>query len=406
MTNPDELTAAPTKPLAAGVFQPEIGSFRLCLAAEGKSGKTVRMYTEAVQWFAAAHLIPATSWTRWEQVSGRDIQRWMVWLLGRYSDSYASNQYRALQQFFKWWAGEEGLPDPMARLRPPRVTEKFIPVFTSGELSKLEKACAGRSFAQRRDLAVIAVFRATGVRLSELAGIVYDPEDAQRSDVDLWQREITVRGKGGKARIVRISHQTAVTLDRYIRVRARHAQAYRPQLWLGVNNRGPVDSERHLPDDCPPWPPERGGRSSAPVPSSLQPHLVPGRRRGRPDGTERVDLPADAAPLRRQRPRRTSPPQLRPHHGPHHLKPETALPQLLLRSPGGRGTPPCGTSRAVVPAATRADSDAGSRRGTDGLTVPGGAVIKTGQTRADTRSHDPMRAGPPSLLSPVAGRSG
>jgi hypothetical protein len=31
------------KPRAAGVFQPEIGSFRLCLAAEGKSGKTVRM---------------------------------------------------------------------------------------------------------------------------------------------------------------------------------------------------------------------------------------------------------------------------------------------------------------------------------------------------------------------------
>ena len=128
----------------------------------------------------------------------------------------------------------------MARLRPPRVTEKLIPVFTSVELSKLEKACAGRTFAQRRDLAIIAVFRATGVRLSELAGIVYDAEDAQRSDVDLWQREITVRGKSGKARIVRISHQTALILDRYIRVRARHARAYRPQLWLGVNNRGPM----------------------------------------------------------------------------------------------------------------------------------------------------------------------
>lgn len=65
-------------------------------------------------------------------------------------------------------------------------------------------------------------------------------EDAQRSDVDLWQREITVLGKNGKARIVRISHQTVLSLERYIRVRARHAQAYRPQLWLGVNNRGVV----------------------------------------------------------------------------------------------------------------------------------------------------------------------
>ena len=36
------------KPLDAGPFAPEIGSFRLHLAAEGKAPKTVRTYTEAV----------------------------------------------------------------------------------------------------------------------------------------------------------------------------------------------------------------------------------------------------------------------------------------------------------------------------------------------------------------------
>jgi integrase/recombinase XerD len=46
----------------------------------------------------------------------------------------------------------------------------------------------------------------------------------------LWQREITVRGKGSKARIVRIGHQAARSLDRYIRARSRHTQAWRPQL--------------------------------------------------------------------------------------------------------------------------------------------------------------------------------
>ena len=40
----------------------------------------------------------------WEQVSSQDVQRWMAWLLDRYSSAYASNQYRALQQFFKWLA--------------------------------------------------------------------------------------------------------------------------------------------------------------------------------------------------------------------------------------------------------------------------------------------------------------
>jgi site-specific recombinase XerD len=239
MTVPQPRPRRP-KPLDAGPFAPEIGSFRLHLAAEGKAAKTVRTYTEAVQGFAAAHLIPRTSHARWDQVSSHDVQRWLVHLLTRDSDAYASNQFRALQQFFRWLAEEEQLPDPMTRLRAPKVSEKLVPVFTSEELSALEKSCQGRTFAQRRDAAIIAVLTATGIRAGELAGIRYDACDPRRSDVDLWRRGITVRGKGGRARVVRIGHETARTVDRYTRVRSRHAQAWRPQLWLGVNNRGPM----------------------------------------------------------------------------------------------------------------------------------------------------------------------
>ena len=42
------------KQLDAGIFQAEISSFALRLAAEGKAAKTIRNYTEAVRWFAAA----------------------------------------------------------------------------------------------------------------------------------------------------------------------------------------------------------------------------------------------------------------------------------------------------------------------------------------------------------------
>jgi site-specific recombinase XerD len=203
------------------------------LAAEGKAAKTIRTYTEAVRWFAATCLPGHASRANWEQVDSQDIQRWMAWLLDRYSSAYASNQYRTLQQFFKWLAAEDQVPDPMAGLQPPRISRKLVPVFTSQELARLEQACAGRSFAQRRDTAIIAVFTATGIRLSELAGL-------RCTDVDLWQREITVRGKGGKDRIVRIGHHAARSLDRYIRARARHGQAWQAQLWLGTGNREPL----------------------------------------------------------------------------------------------------------------------------------------------------------------------
>jgi integrase len=131
----------------------------------------------------------------------------------------------------------------MAGLRPPAAAEKLVPVLTADELSRIDQVCAGRTFAQRRDAAIIAVFLATGIRLAEMAGIRYDPGDPRRSDIDVWQREITVRGKGGKARMI-----LKRSLDRYIRSRSRHAQAWRQQLWLGINNQGPMTASGDMPD--------------------------------------------------------------------------------------------------------------------------------------------------------------
>ena len=242
MAGPRRSPRQPRPPglLDAGPLEPDIASFRLHLAAEGKAARTVQGYTSAVRWFAAGYLLGQAGKTSWDQVDARDIQHWMVQLLQWYSSAYASIQFRALRQFFKWRAGEEDSPDPMTRLRAPKVTVTAVPVFTSVELSELQGACQGRSFAARRDAAIIAVFTATGIRLSELAGICCHPDDPARSDLDLQRREIRIRGKGGTARTIKIGHQAARSLDRYLRARARHPQSWRQQLWLGVNNRGPL----------------------------------------------------------------------------------------------------------------------------------------------------------------------
>ena len=181
-----EASGQPRPPglLDAGPLEPDIVCFRLHLAAEGKSARTVQGYTSAVSWFAAGYLLGQAGKTSWDQVDARDIQQWTVQLLDRYSSAYASIQFRALRQFFKWRPEEEQSPDPMARLRAPKVAVTAVPVFTSGELSEL--------------------------------------------------------AKGRTARTVKISHQAARNLDRYLRARARHPQAWRPQLWLGVNGRGPL----------------------------------------------------------------------------------------------------------------------------------------------------------------------
>jgi integrase/recombinase XerD len=140
--------------LDAGPFAAEIASFRLHLAAENKAAATVRIYTDAVRWFAASHLLTETDKTRWGQVGAADVRRWLVWLLGRYSEAYAYQQYRSLQQFFGWLAVEEELPSPMARLRPPKVAGKPVPFFSSVERAA-GSICAHGFLMARSDIRTV-----------------------------------------------------------------------------------------------------------------------------------------------------------------------------------------------------------------------------------------------------------
>ena len=61
MTTPRPRSRQP-KQLDAGIFQAEISSFALRLAAEGKAAKTIRTYTEAVQ-VLSLHF-PGHGWLR------------------------------------------------------------------------------------------------------------------------------------------------------------------------------------------------------------------------------------------------------------------------------------------------------------------------------------------------------
>jgi site-specific recombinase XerD len=220
----------------AGVLETMVSSFELHLRAEHKSEKTISTYLDAARWFAAAHLLPAGV-TDWADVRARHVQQWMVWLLASYADSYASNQFRALQQFFRWHATEdpdEPRPNPMAKLSPPKVADKLVPVIVDDELDAMLVACKGGGFENRRDYVVISLFKDTGIRLAELAGI-------RLPDVNIGNREATVTGKGDKQRTVRFSYDTARALDRYLRERARHRLARSPGLWLGIRG-GPMTS--------------------------------------------------------------------------------------------------------------------------------------------------------------------
>ena len=146
-----------------------------------------------------------------------------------------------------------------------------------------------------------------------------------------------VRGKGGRERIVKISYQAARAVDRYLRVRAKHPLAGRPELWLGIGNRGPV-----TPDGIYQIVARVGEKAGVAVyPHRFRHHFshtwLDRGGAGGPDGAERLVVSADAAVVRRQRPGCPGPPQLRPDH--EQLTGAAGRRQLPGRSPVSRRRP-------------------------------------------------------------------
>jgi site-specific recombinase XerD len=210
----------------------QIASFKRWLQYQNKSDNTVEIYTHAARrfatWAETEHDV-----TDWGQVKASHIRDFVIAILEQWTPGYASNLFRALQQFAKWYAREEGVPNPMADMTPPMVPEQETPVLREEQLRALLRSCDGKEFLQRRDAAILYLFLDSGIRRGELANLQVD-------DVDLDHREVTVLGKGRRTRTVAFGRKAAWALDRYLTERARHRQAELPALWLGEKNKGPM----------------------------------------------------------------------------------------------------------------------------------------------------------------------
>jgi site-specific recombinase XerD len=200
----------------------EVDAFTRNLRARGRSDMTIRTYLKAVHQFE-------TYLNGTESVTRATIEQYLVDARHRLSPTTIAQQFRSLQQFFKYVATEtddtspmEGMSPPTAQLRPPEV-------LTPDELRRLFATCAGPDFDSRRDLALLSLFADTGVRRGEMAGI-------RTGDLDLAEQVVVVSGKTG-TRGVPYGSETATRLDRYLRIRRRHPAADEPWLWLGRKGR-------------------------------------------------------------------------------------------------------------------------------------------------------------------------
>lgn len=230
-------TLALVEPLAVEPVTPDgfdliVAEWLDHLRAENKAANTIATYG-----YAAQSLRVFMHGKRWSldpaEITRKRLEAWVRELLVTRSDATANNYFRGLRSLFAWLHAEGEIDEnPMAAMKPPTIGEKVVPVVTTDQLRALVATCAdSREYRDVRDLAILRLFIECGVRLAELTNVALD-------DVDKAAKRITVTGKGNKQRVVSYGPKAAVALNRYLRLRARHARAGDSALWLGT--RGPM----------------------------------------------------------------------------------------------------------------------------------------------------------------------
>ena len=121
----------------------------------------------------------------------------------RISRASAARRLAALRTWARYLVREEKLgEDPTALVGAPR-KEQVLPAHLGvDETDRLISAPDCATAAGRRDRAILELFYASGLRLSELV-------DVDLEDVNLSSRVVRVRGKGGKERLVPFNRSAA-----------------------------------------------------------------------------------------------------------------------------------------------------------------------------------------------------
>lgn len=248
-------------------------SWKRTLLAENKSASTIAVYTSAVD-LLASYLDANHGAMTVDEIQRADVEEFIAHLLGTRKPATASNRYRALQAFFGWCVREGEMErSPMETMRPPSVPETPVPVLSDDQLRALLKSCEGKTFEDRRDMAMIRLLLDTGMRRGELAGMTI-------VDVDFELDVALVVGKGSRPRACPFGKRDCCGA-RSLPARARAPSAGRPRGAVArPARRG--QAERSSTDRREAGPARRHSRSpSAPAPPHVRLVVAfAGRQRG------------------------------------------------------------------------------------------------------------------------------
>jgi len=147
------------------------------------------------------------------------IREFRLWLnrqplknLGKINETLSrktQNYYMiAIRAFLKYLARQEIKSFPAEKIELAKIQERSLDLITNTELERLLAAPKGNELKDLRDRAILELLFSTGLRVSELCSL--------SRDIDLHSDELSIRGKGGKVRVVFISDTAKKILREYL----------------------------------------------------------------------------------------------------------------------------------------------------------------------------------------------
>jgi integrase/recombinase XerC len=132
----------------------------------------------------------------------------------RISASSSARKLSAIRTFVRFLRREDLMEDdPAALVASPKRPETIPAHLTTQEMTRLLEMPDASQPLGRRDRAILELFYASGLRLSELVGLSIE-------DVNLSSRMVRVLGKGRKERLVPFNTSTAEAVRAYLKDRS------------------------------------------------------------------------------------------------------------------------------------------------------------------------------------------
>ncbi|KGR80366.1 tyrosine recombinase XerC [Ureibacillus manganicus] len=143
-----------------------------------------------------------------------------------------SRKISSIRSFFRFLNREYQLDDaPFSSLYHPKKEKRLPNFFYEEELSKLFEENIGEDIKSIRNIALLELLYASGIRVSECVSIELD-------DIDLNYSILRVMGKGRKERIVPFGHFAQDALIKYIHEARPKMMKHTKHNRLFVNMRG------------------------------------------------------------------------------------------------------------------------------------------------------------------------